>query len=222
MEVAASAIAIITLVGNVSTICLRLYGSLGAREELNQIIKEVEGFRQILTVVAQLTSSGTGYAQICSESQLGNVLTDCEAEIKRFEVELKKIEGSRLPGLSLPWLLKEKALAQRLETLSRLKQNLQISMQADQTFDHPSLSANTLLTHRSDPCNYMRRKQTRLSESLSHNWSLVRIVHAVCHRANVSQGTSDARSLTGLTQHPSPPSVTTPRKQEAQTRSPGF
>lgn len=145
MEVAASAIAVITLVGNVSNICLRLYGSLSAKEELNEIVKELGGLRHILTVIAQLTSGDTGYAQVCSQSNLAKPIQDCEDQIKDPQDELQKVENSKLPGRSLPWLLKEKALTRRLEKLSRLKQDLQLCMQTDQMFDYPSTNPNIAL-----------------------------------------------------------------------------
>lgn len=137
MEVAASAIAVITLVGNVSSICFRLYGSLGAREELNQIVKELDGLRYVLTTITQLAEGCTGYEEVCSSSSLSKLIEDCQKEVKALEAELKKIKTSRVPGLTIPWLLKEKELARQLDRLSRLKQNLQLSMQSDQTYRIP-------------------------------------------------------------------------------------
>ncbi|KAH6637503.1 ankyrin repeat-containing domain protein [Boeremia exigua] len=195
MEVAASAIAVITLVGNVSNICLRLYGSLGAREELNQIVKELDGLRHVLTVITQLTATDTGYAQVCSKSSLAKVIKDCEDEIKDLEAELKKVEDSKLPGLSLPWLLKEKALARRLDKLTRLKQDLQLSMQTDQTSLH-------LHTHREDEAfrSSFAEKERENQRRQIINWLDPAPFSSTC---NDAQKTRTADTFTWLLESPS-------------------
>lgn len=138
LSIAASIITLVQLTSKVSSICLELYGSLGARKEVDVIIDEVDALRRILHTLVRLTSAGTDYDKACANSALPASLADCKAELESLAIELGKVRTSKLPGVAIPWLLKEKEVTRRLERLSRVKQTLQLSLTADHTYRAPA------------------------------------------------------------------------------------
>lgn len=62
----------------------------------------------------------------------------CKMEPEVLEVELEPINKSCLPGPALPWLFREKELMNRLESLTLVKQTLQLSLTTDRAWVDPA------------------------------------------------------------------------------------
>jgi hypothetical protein len=133
-SIAASIIAVLQLSGKVSSLCFDLYTTFGARKELDQIIDGVESLRSILQKLARIPIDNSANSRACTDPALSKPIAECHNELKTLEFELRSIQTSRVLGLSLMWLRKEKEVARRLDRLFRLKQTLQLYLAADHTW----------------------------------------------------------------------------------------
>jgi len=134
LSITASLIAVLGLAHKISILCLDLHSFKSARQELNQILNEVESLRAILQGLARLESGQSSNFETVNKSD--GPLARCRTELENMLEDLQKLKSSfnsRFGLDTISWALNEKDLARRLDRLGRAKQDLQLALSIDQT-----------------------------------------------------------------------------------------